>query len=260
MTYLTLLLLAWPAQHRAPASPPTPANFPRGASGRACFVANTPPEGAPTSQPTTRPAIAENVERLVGELRSPRFAAREQAQKRLASYGEAAIPYLLEHLTAEDPELSRRVADIVGRPRDPALRAEVAVRLLATADPDWIERGVYMLFEDPLGVCDRFLNITRDAEGAQRIIFMAVKERLVLAKRRHEIHAKRYARLIKEKPELAEKERLMNAETDRYDAEAAYWTAYEGLLEYEEQFSPRDPGRRDEKAPPASAPAEGVAP
>lgn len=224
------------------------------------ITANSPPSSAPTSQPTSRPSIADRVAALIVDLRSPKFTVREQAQRKLASMGEAAIPYLLDHLSATDPELARRVADIVGRPHDPALRADVAIRLLATTDPDWMERGVYMLFDDPLGVCDRFLEKTRDAEGAPRIIFKAVTERLVVARRRHENHAKRYARLIKEKPELAEKERLMNQETDRYDAEAAYWTAYEGLLDYEEQFSRRSTNRGDENEPTTSAPSEEAQP
>jgi hypothetical protein len=220
----------------------------------------SPPSSGPTSQPTSRPAIAERVAALVIDLRSPKFAVREEAQRKLTLMGEAAIPHLLDHLSAKDPELARRVADIVGHPHDPALRADVAIRLLATTDPDWMERGVYMLFEDPLGVCDRFVEKTRDAEGAERIIYQAVMERLVVAKRRHENHAKRYARLIKEKPELAEKERLMNQETDRYDAEAAYWTAYEGLLDYEEQFSRRSANRAEDHEPPTSAPSKEAPP
>ena len=210
------------------------------AAGMVILLGAFGPWPDPTSRPTTtsgpatsEPAV-EQVTSLVNGLRSPSFKVREQSQAGLRALGPAALGQLIPFLSDKDAEVARRVAEIVDRPRDPVLRVEAAVRLLATTDPDWMERAVYMLFEDPPSVCDGFFQRTKGAAGAEAVIYAPIAEKLRDAVRRHRMMQSRHERM-KDKPEIVARERKMNSESDQYDAEAAYWTAYEGLVDFEEQ-------------------------
>ncbi len=196
------------------------------------------PGSRPTSRPTTRPATEAVVRRLVRQLGAAKYAVRESAQKQLAEMGEAALPYLMEFIGSENAEVSTRVASVIRRPKNPALRVEIAARLLSTADPDQMESGVYMLFESPLEDHDLFVERMRRARGVERAILEPVAERLAVWKDITERFNRRYARLRREKPEAAERELKNHRETKYYQAEAAYWPALEALEEYEVRDRP----------------------
>lgn len=192
----------------------------------------------PTSKPTTQPATEAVVRRLVRQLGAAEYAARESAQKRLTDIGEAALPYLIEFIGNENPEVSNRVASVIRRPKNAALRVEIAARLLSTADPDQMESGVYMLFESPVEDYDLFTKRMRKTRGMERAIFEPVAERLAVWKDMTERFNRRYARLHREKPDAAERELKKHRETKYYQAEAAYWPALEALEEYEVRDRP----------------------
>src|SRR4051794_41727940 len=56
-----------------------------------------------------------DAEQLVKRLASPRFAEREAAFKALEALGPAALPALRGALADNDPEVRRRVGDLVAR-------------------------------------------------------------------------------------------------------------------------------------------------
>ena len=207
------------------------------------LLALGPPNATTSSAPaapTSRPANT-RVEKLLTQLRSPQFAVREAAQKKLSELGETALPALIPHLSDEDAEVASRVAELVGKPRDPALRIEVSVRLIESTDPDWIERGVHMLFEDPLPICDLFIHRANAAQGQCRELLKPVADQLRRTKTRHENFQSRYPKWLKENPEGAAKLLIMNRESDLYDAEAAYWAVREVMGEREDRPDGRSP-------------------
>ncbi|MFQ5429136.1 MAG: hypothetical protein ACE5E1_02400 [Phycisphaerae bacterium] len=152
------------------------------------------------------------------QLGAPEYRLRQAAQEKLADLGGTALPVL---------------ADFIDSPNgDPVLRVEIAVRLLATTDPDRMEPAVYMLFEDPIEDCDRFAARVRNAEGRRRAVFDAVAGQLAEWKKNTERFRKRRARLLREKPEAAARELKMQKESKFYQAEAAYWQAVDAAETY----------------------------
>ena len=212
------------------AAPPT--------GGPATQPAGHAPRPHPTSRPTTQPATEAVVRRLVRQLGAAKYAVRESAQKQLADMGEAALPYLMEFIGSDNAEVSNRVASVIRRPKTPALRVEIAARLLSTSDPDQMESGVYMLFESPIEDYDLFVKRMRKARGVERAILEPVAERLAVWKEMTERFNRRYAKLRREKPEVAERELKNHRETKYYQAEAAYWPALEALEDYEVRDRP----------------------
>ncbi|HKQ47277.1 MAG TPA: hypothetical protein VJZ71_04305 [Phycisphaerae bacterium] len=190
------------------------------------------PTSQPASQPATRPAGRPEIVRLVAELGSPDFKARESAHRQLAAMGDAVSVELIEYIADPDEEIASRVVALLGKPKDPALRVEVAVRLLSTADPDWMERGVHLLFESPAEIIERFFDRTKDARGVERVIFDIVGERLRSWKKMDDIFQANYARAKEKNPEAAERLLQSNRESNLYDAEAAYWSAVEAVEDY----------------------------
>jgi len=206
--------------------------------GPATQPAGHTPRSTTTSRPTTQPATEAVVRRLVRQLGSAKYAARESAQKQLADMGEAALPYLMEFIGSDIPEVANRIASVIRRPKSPPLRVEIAARLLATTDPDQMESGVYMLFESPVEDCDLFAERVKNATGVERVIFEPVAERLAVWKDMTVRLNRRYAKLRRDKPEAAERELKNHRETKYYQAEAAYWPALEALEEYEVRDRP----------------------
>jgi len=190
------------------------------------------PTSQPASQPTTRRASRSEVARLVAELGSPDFTARESAHRRLAAMGEGISGELVKHVADANEEIASRVVALLGKPKDPALRVEAAVRLLATADPDWMEKGVYMLFDAPEEILDLYFTRTKAARGVERVIFDIVGERLRSWKRMNDIFRENYERAKAKNPEAAERLLQSNRDSNLYDAEAAYWSAVEAVADY----------------------------
>ena len=213
-------------------------------------LAATGPASGPASQPTTRSVDRTEVTRLVAALGSPDFAAREAAHQRLAGMGESINKELVHFIADPNEEIASRVVALLGKPKDPALRVEAAVRLLATADPDWMEKGVYLLFDSPNEILDLYFQRTKDARGVERVIYDIVGERLRSWKKMNDIFEANYARAKEKNPEAAERLRQSNRESNLYDAEAAYWSAVEAVADY------RDPqgGEQGATSQPISRP------
>jgi hypothetical protein len=114
-----------------------------------------------------------------------------------------------------------------------------------------MERGVYLLFESPGEIFDRFFERTKDARGVERVIFDIVGERLRSWKKMNDIFQANYARAKEKNPAAAERLRQSNRESNLYDAEAAYWSAVEAVADY------RDPQGGEPRATtrPSSRPA-----
>lgn len=195
-----------------------------------------------TSAPTSRPAPPEIAAQLAA-LRSKSFKAREQAQEKLRRAGNEALPFVIPLIADTDDEVASRAVEIVGKPADPAFRVEAAIQLLTTADPDLMERAVHMLYENPIAVGDLFAARTRDDKGVQRVITEPIATHLNASVKRLRNFQSHYDKIANEKPDAAEKQKKMSEETNGYEAEAAYWTAYEALLEYRRQVisEPKDP-------------------
>jgi hypothetical protein len=219
------------------------------------FVCHLPPAG-PTSRgdeppTTTRPASQparlhtedREIEALIARLGSARFAERQEAHRRLAALGERAVPLLIVQITSPNPEVASRAAELAGEPADPVLRARVAAALIATTDPDWMERGVHMLFRSPVQVCDEFAARASSAPARAAPAFAVIASMLKEARQRWEHFQPRYERLLKEKPDAADRERQLQEGTNLYNAEAAYWTALEAL----EDAPPPEPASRPGK-------------
>ncbi len=199
------------------------------------------PAMPPSSQPTTQPFARSIVDHLISELGSPDFKTREAAHHRLAEMGDQANAELVEHVTDSNEEIATRSVALLGKPKDPALRVELAVRLLSTADPDWMEKGVYLLFDSPREIFDLYLSRTKDARGVERVIHDIVGEQLRSWKRNDDVFQRNFARIQEKNPAAAERLQQSQHDSNLYDAEAAYWSAVEAVADY------RDPDRADRR-------------
>lgn len=189
-------------------------------------------EEVATSAPTSRPEDRDIVEKLVAQLGAREFKLREQAQRELAGLGESALAYLVPHVTSKDPEVAARVASLLGTPTDPALRVELAIRLIESTDPDWLERGVHMLFKNPEESYALFMERTASSRGVLRAICAPIREQFESWKRLDKVFQRTYSRMKEKDLERAEQMRKSHAESSMYCAEAAYWSALEALEDF----------------------------
>ncbi len=90
------------------------------------------------------PALVQDVDRLIDDLGSHDFEAREAAQDRLASAGRLAVPALRRAARSVDPEVRLRAALALEEVEWPALRAlrrasrsAIEVTLPVAYAPDW---------------------------------------------------------------------------------------------------------------------------
>lgn len=205
--------------------------------------ASRPAESPPTSAPADDIRLAARVRELVARLGDRDFAKREAAQRDLAGLGEAAVPLLVPYLSAKDGEVAPRVLRLIGTPRDPKVRVDAALRLMESGDPDWLETGVHMLFERPGEVIEPFMARAAEARGLLRKLLEPVSEQLSLWERTEKLFRRNYERLRETNPEGAARLLRTHETSHLYNAEAAYWGAYEALQDYQEH------------PPPTSAPA-----
>jgi hypothetical protein len=77
--------------------------------------------------PTAQPVDSQQIEKLVEQLASPRFAERERARQQLRQIGEPALEALRRALQSSDAEQRRRAAELVREIEDRQLQT----RLLA---------------------------------------------------------------------------------------------------------------------------------
>lgn len=226
---IVLTVFAWGsfgALRAGDPSPPTsqtPMSIPTSQATTAATAAAT--------QPRVDPAMRERVQRLVAQLGASSFAEREAAQRELAKLGEAAVPVLIPYIGSDDEEVAGRIAALVERPRDPSLRVDLAIALLKSTDPDWMERGVYLIFDAPRETGEMFLARTGHEVGSAKLVVEPVREQLLSWKQMEAVFQRSYARLLEKDPQRAESLRQMHEESNLYKAEAAYWTAVEALEE-----------------------------
>lgn len=196
------------------------------------------PSTQPASQPVESTSTKAEVDRLIKQLGSRRFKDREDAQRQLTLLGDGAASFLVPYVTSRDAEIAARVAAVIGTPRDPAVRVDLALRLIESTDPDWMERGVHMLFKSPGETADLFLARTESASGRNRAMFGPIREQFESWKRMERMFRASYERLKDKDPQRAEKLRESHEETALYCAEAAYWGAQDALLDVQEHPPP----------------------
>jgi HEAT repeat protein len=92
--------------------------------------AKASPEGEPSA------AVAERVERLIRQLGSESFEAREQADKELIAIGPPALEQLRRALKSADAEIARRVRICIPRIERNAKVASLVEQLLKGARPE----------------------------------------------------------------------------------------------------------------------------
>lgn len=215
-----------------------------------CTTGTPPTTSAPASAPlTSQPALSaevrNRVEELIKRLNDREFKRRETAQRELAAMGEDIWPLLIEKIPHASEEVNDRIIAVVGKPRDPAQRVELAARMLSTGDPIRIETAVYMLFVDPGAVCDLFEKRTADAEGILKIVSPPIADQLLIRKRMSEA-------LLKNLPHLREKDADKAADLVRMDSENNWYSATAAV---EMAVDALDESSEDDSRPVASQPA-----
>jgi hypothetical protein len=202
------------------------------------FLFAAPPASQPSSAPSLstedQTRLAEQVDSLVRSLADANYQTREASQQKLQGLGDAALPLLVRHLASSNPEISSRVESIIRTPKDPRLCAELAFKLIATTDPDWMEKGVHMLYESPVEVSEHFAELAGKSQGIVRRVCEPVVSQLQETNRRWQHFLKRHRKLLEADPGQAAREFTMQTESNLYEAEAAYWMAHDVLLDEQE--------------------------
>ena len=184
----------------------------------------------PTSRATTQPIdpLQKRVDILVHEMGAPDFKRRERAWKLLQQLGEPAIPWLVPHFSNANPEVRQRVGVLLRRPDDAEIRVQAAVALIISGNPAWIEKGVYMVFEDPIADYPLLAERLKMLTGIDRAVLEPVVDQLEGWKKQRVRHLDNQAKYQKEgRDEVAAKMQKMHEESLYYEAEAAYWMARE---------------------------------
>ena len=204
-----------------------------------------------TSNASSQPASRE-IEALVAQLGDRNFERRELAQVRLGELGETALPSLLAHLTDPDPEIARRVIELLPIPTDPARRVEVVMKLLATADREHLRKAVVILFQDPGAVDLAFRTAMADQTGLTAAMAAPILEQLDSWRSQDGRYRKNVSRNAVRNPEGVARLSRLHADTPAYLAEAAYWLALSARDEYMEHATSQP--ARTTTAPAASQP------
>lgn len=207
--------------------------------------ATTSPSTQPTTPPASRPTqspLAHRVDALVTQLGDREYRRREAAQQELAALGSAALPLLIQRVPNPDAEINDRLITLIGTPAALAHRIEFATRLLETADPDHMERAVYLLFDDPVAACEPFKLRVRDATGAMAAMCAPIIEQLDRCRASDQTTRAHVEKIRRKSPEKAAETLRKNKEGYLYNAEAAYWSAVEALAAHIEQEASRPAG------------------
>lgn len=194
--------------------------------------ATRPAEMATTRQTVEKSVSARVIDSWVRKLGSPRFVDRQAAQRRLEALGDSATPYLLRYISDSNPEIAGRIVASIRNPREPEDRVELAWRLLCTTNPDWMERAVHVIFEEPGETCDLFIDRAEDATGIDRVISEPVVSWLERWKEDDRRFKLRYEETKQGNPVAATRLRSMHIDGRMYLAEAAYWESLEALLDH----------------------------
>ncbi|MFQ5423269.1 MAG: hypothetical protein ACE5F9_04740 [Phycisphaerae bacterium] len=167
---------------------------------------------------------------------------------RLSRLGDAVIPMLVPHVSDADPEVAARVAALIHSPEDPALRVELALRLMGTTNPDWIERAVHMLFETPAETCDLFIERAERTRGIDRVLADPIAVAFRQWRRQERFFQQQYERIARKDHRAAARLLKQHRAGDIYQAEAAYWSVVEAMLNY------RGAGHASHAAEPSTRP------
>ncbi|MCZ6816200.1 MAG: hypothetical protein O7F76_05815 [Planctomycetota bacterium] len=198
------------------------------------------PATRPAEPTTTRPTadesvIGRSIAPLVRNLASPRYAVRQAAQRRLELIGDAATPFLLRYVSDPNPEIAGRIVALIQDPREPKHRVELAWRLLCTTNPDWMERAVHTIFEEPAETCELFMACAEDATGIDRVVAGPIVDWLARWKEEEERFMPKYEEIRQADPVAAARLLSMHTDGRMYMAEAAYWESLEALLDHRTQ-------------------------
>jgi len=204
-----------------------------------------------TTGASSRPASGE-IEALVAQLGDRSFERREQAHARLAELGDAALPALLARLTDPDPEIARRVIELLPIPTDPPRRVDVVMKLLATGDREHLRKAVLILFQDPGAVDVAFRAAMADQTGLTAAMAAPILEQLESWRSQDGRYRENAARNAVRNPEGVARLSRLHADTPAYLAEAAYWLALSARDDYVEHATSRP--ARTTTAPAASQP------
>jgi len=175
------------------------------------------------------------IEALVRQLGDRSFDRREHAQQRLAALGEEALPALVARLRDPDPEIARRVVELLPTPRDPARRIDLAVRLLETGDREQLRKAVLMLFQDPGAIDEGFREAVAHSTGLTAAVVLPIIEQLEAWRDQENRYQDTAAAHAARNPEGVNRLSRLHAEAPAYLAEAAYWAALDARDEYLER-------------------------
>lgn len=213
------------------AEPPTSPSAPSATTSSGAAATSSAPVLQPVESMVS-PETRKKVERLVRQLSSPKYAEREEAQRQLRRLGEAAMLPLTDYVLSPDLEVAERVSALVVRPKDPAMRVEVAYRLLSTGKPHLMEPAVYMLFEEPLTDFSRFEARAKNATGLARVVCDTVLEEFAKWKTTTEIFRANYEKHRESKPEAAAHLAHLHEGSQIYACESAFQSAVDAVVEY----------------------------
>lgn len=209
-------------------------------------IAVLPVLTAPATAPaTTQPAVAE----LVSRLGAADYRIRDAAQKQLTQLGDSALPELLNHIADPDPEVARRVAEILPTPKDPAQRADVAVRLIETGRREYLRQAVLMLFDQPDDMHTQFKRAVAGRTGLVAAVAAPILDELDTWQRQQAAFRESVARNQDRNPEGIARLRKSHEESPPYLAEAAYWLALDARDDYYTRLATTQPSPREPDAP-----------
>ncbi len=186
-----------------------------------------------TTNVSSQPSAGE-IETLVAQLGDRSFERRERANERLAELGEATLPALLARLTDPDPEIARRVIELLPIPTDPSRRVDVVMKLLTTGDREHLRKAVLILFQDPGAVDGAFRTAMSGQTGLTAAMAAPILEQLDSWRSQDGRYRKNVARNAVRNPEGVARLSRIHADTPAYLAEAAYWLALEARDDYVE--------------------------
>jgi len=218
-----------------------------------CFLGRSalPVLAGPTSAPASAPAASQPARAadLIARLGADDFRDRDAAQKQLAQLGEAALPALLDHLNDPDPEVARRISEILPVPADLARRADVAVRLIETGRRDHLRQAILILFADPDDMHPLFARAVAGRTGLVPAVAAPILEELDSWSRQQESYRESVARNQQRNPQGVARLRKSHEETPPYLAEAAYWMALDARDDYFSRLAATQPGPRESDVP-----------
>ncbi len=204
------------------------------------------------TQPTTTSAPAAHADAdfdaLVKQLGNANFAVRQRAQKRLEAAGEAALPCIVRHLNHPDPEVRRRLTELIRPSHEVRRRAELAAALLATGDREQLRRAVLFLFESPT---EEMVNEFERAAEARGGLAAAVSKPILGEMRMWRTTAETFERnaprIRDTDPAAFERLRVQHDEVRASRAEAAYYLGLDVRDEYAAVSTATRPARGDDR-------------